>query len=607
MRLILGFPFVAALVGAVSFKDYQHWKVKENIHGPPRGWYKHAPAPKHHLLKLKIALPQPKYPELEQHLWEVSDPNHARYGSHLSKEETEALMAPHPQTLYIVGEWLASHGLMEENLIRSSANDWVTVHVPIGLAEEMLNTTYHIYKNAKTGESIVRTTSYSLPEILHEHVDLIQPTTMFARLKALESTLLWTNQAQPSVSSPSGGTITGPAGNQIDASCNDTVTLSCLRQLYNALDYNTSATNGNQLGITGYLGEYANNADLQQFYQLQNPSAYGSNYTLVSINGGTNNQSYAAAGTEANLDVQFGFGLTWPTPGIFYSTYGSPPFNPDMVTTTDTNEPYEEWLDYVLSLDTLPQTISTSYADDEQTVPHNYAIRICNGMAALGARGVSVIFSSGDGGVGDNDPNSATQKCYSNDGRDVRKFLPVFPASCPFVTAVGATIHIPETAVFFSGGGFSNYFTRPSYQDAAVSEYLVKLASGTYEGLYNSSGRAYPDVAALGYDYVVVYQGNTIHVGGTSCSSPTFAAIVSMLNDARINDRKAPLGFLNPFLYAIGYTALNDITEGNNPGCGTEGFNATKGWDPVTGFGTPNFEKLKALVLSMPYNETTEK
>jgi hypothetical protein len=58
--------------------------------------------------------------------------------------------------------------------------------------------------------------------------------------------------------------------------------------------------------------------------------------------GGTNNQSYAAAGTEANLDVQFGFGLTWPTPGIFYSTYGSPPFNPDMVTTTDTNEPYEE-------------------------------------------------------------------------------------------------------------------------------------------------------------------------------------------------------------------------------------------------------------------------
>ena len=46
-----------------------------------------------------------------------------------------------------------------------------------------------------------------------------------------------------------------------------------------------------------------------------------------------------------------------------------------------------------------------------------------------------------------------------------------------------------------------------------------------------------------------------------------------MLNDARISAGKTPLGFLNPFLYSSGYTALNDITVGNNPGCGTEGFN----------------------------------
>ena len=46
-----------------------------------------------------------------------------------------------------------------------------------------------------------------------------------------------------------------------------------------------------------------------------------------------------------------------------------------------------------------------------------------------------------------------------------------------------------------------------------------------------------------------------------------------MLNDARICAGKSPLGFLNPFLYSKGYTALNDITEGHNPGCGTNGFN----------------------------------
>jgi tripeptidyl-peptidase-1 len=552
------------------------------------------------MLELKIALPQHKFPELEQHLWEVSDPSHPRYGAHLSKEETDALTAPHPETLDIVNEWLASYGLEEESLVRSSANDWVTIRVPVGLAEEMLDTTYHVYKHVKSGESIVRTTSYSLPEILHEHVDLIQPTTMFARFKAFKSTLHWGNQVQPSVLSTSSGTITGPAGNQVNASCNSTITISCLRQLYNAVSYNTSATNGNQLGITAYLGQYANNMDLQQFFELENPSAYGSNYTFVSVNGGLNNQSYAAAGDEANLDTQFGFGLTWPTPGTFYSTAGEPPFDPDMFTLTDTNEPYSYWLDYVLSQEYLPQTISTSYGDDEQTVPFTYASRVCADMAILGARGVSVVFSSGDSGVGDGDPNPATQVCYSNDGLNVTKFLPVFPASCPYVTAVGATVNIPETATNFSGGGFSNYFPRPDYQEAAVSEYLAKLAPGTYEGLYNSTGRAYPDVSAQGVNFIIVYQGQELPVGGTSCSAPTFASFVSMLNDARISAGKTPLGFLNPFLYSAGYTALNDITVGNNPGCGTEGFNATTGWDPISGLGTPNFEKLKALVRSMP-------
>ena len=56
--------------------------------------------------------------------------------------------------------------------------------------------------------------------------------------------------------------------------------------------------------------------------------------------GGMNNQTYAAAGVEANLDTQFAYGLTHPTPATFYSTGGSPPYIPDAVTPTDTNEPY---------------------------------------------------------------------------------------------------------------------------------------------------------------------------------------------------------------------------------------------------------------------------
>ncbi|KAF8559436.1 subtilisin-like protein [Imleria badia] len=591
--LLLALPFAVTLVSASHHKDFPH-KIKESIEAPPHGWLRHGPAPPDHLLELKIALPRPHFPILEKHLWEVSNPSHERYGAYLSKEETEALMAPHPETLDIVSEWLASHGIEEEHLYRSSAQDWVTIRVQVGLAEEMLNTKYDVYTHSDSGESIVRTTSYSLPESLHEHIELIQPTTIFTRLRPFKSTLHWPNTVSSGSLSPPTSTLTGPAGNPVDASCNGTITITCLRQLYNAVGYNTSATNGNKFAVTAYIEEYTNNQDLQQFFQLENPMAYGSNYTFVSINGGTNNQTYAAAGVEANLDTQFAYGLTYPTPATFYSTGGSPPYIPDEVTPTDTNEPYVNWLDYVSSQNYLPQTISTSYGDDEQTVPYTYATRVCAGFAALGARGISLLFSSGDGGVGDGD------QCFSNDGTNKTMFVPKFPAACPYVTSVGGTNYIPETAVFFSGGGFSNYFPRPDYQQTAVSKYLQTLAPGTYEGLYNPHGRGIPDVAAQAMSFLIVYQGQPSYATGTSCASPTFASFVSMLNDARIGADKPPLGFLNPWLYETGYAGLNDITIGNNPGCGTEGFNATIGWDPITGLGTPNFEKLLALAMMDP-------
>ncbi|KAI0683196.1 hypothetical protein BC835DRAFT_1296691, partial [Cytidiella melzeri] len=63
-------------------------------------------------------------------------------------------------------------------------------------------------------------------------------------------------------------------------------------------------------------------------------------------------------------------------------------------------------------------------------------------------------------------------------------------------------------------------------------------------------------------------------------------------NDGLISAGRSPLGFLNPFLYA-NPSAFHDITTGSNPGCGTDGFAAATGWDPVTGLGTPNFAALK--------------
>lgn len=113
--------------------------------------------------------------------------------------------------------------------------------------------------------------------------------------------------------------------------------------------------------------------------------------------------------------------------------------------------------------------------------------------------------------------------------------------------------------------------------------------------------------------YEVVYGGKLSPSGGTSAASPVVAGIIGLLNDARLRAGKSTLGFINPLLYAIGSGALNDITLGQSIGCNgvsTQSgapvngsiipwatWNATVGWDPVTGLGTPDFEKLKALVL----------
>ncbi|EEB97955.1 hypothetical protein MPER_02627, partial [Moniliophthora perniciosa FA553] len=179
-------------------------------------------------------------------------------------------------------------------------------------------------------------------------------------------------------------------------------------------------------------------------------------------------------GVEANLDIQYTIAMSFPTPNTYYSTGGSPPFIPDS---------------------------------------QDYAIKVCDLFMQLGARGSSVLFSSGDFGVGGGD-------CLTNDGTNRRLFQPAFPASCPWVTAVGGTTRVnPEVAVSFSGGGFSRYFAQPSYQSAAVGSFLSAIGTAN-QGLFNTTGRAYPDVAAQGTGFQVVIGGRTSSVGGTSASCP---------------------------------------------------------------------------------------
>ena len=148
------------------------------------------------------------------------------------------------------------------------------------------------------------------------------------------------------------------------------------------------------------------------------------------------------------------------------------------------------------------------------------------------------------------------------------------------MTSVGATMRVPETSAPFSSGGFSNFFGTADYQADAVSAYLTTLGS-TNEGLFNRSGRAFPDIAAQGEDVEIVFQQQVGLVAGTSCSSPIFASIIALINDRLAAQGATSLGFLNPFLYGPAASTFTDITTGSNPGCNTTGFPATTGWDPV--------------------------
>jgi len=189
-----------------------------------------------------------------------------------------------------------------------------------------------------------------------------------------------------------------------------------------------------------------------------------------------------------------------------------------------------------------------------------------------------------------------------------------WPASSPWVTAVGATRFVGQTVgnaematdQFGSGGGFSKMFTQDNagYQSAAVAKYLATVDASTLppKASYNPLGRATPDVAALGEGYQVFVGGHVEPVGGTSASSPAFAGLVSLLNEARLTAGKPALGFLNPFLYK-NEDAFTDVTLGSNKVSrgGSPlpyGFNCSAGWDPATGLGTPLFDKLMAAAMS---------
>ena len=221
------------------------------------------------------------------------------------------------------------------------------------------------------------------------------------------------------------------------------------------------------------------------------------------------------------------------------------------------------------------------------------------------ARHVTVVAASGDEGVIGNGSSTPVKEV-------------ILPTSDPLVLAVGGTsltanpvtgAYISETAwntpglppqPGASGGGFSHLFARPAYQDGVPG-------IGAWRGMPDVAADASPPTgmalafSAPGGSYEV------IGAGGTSAGAPFWAGLIALA------DQKAghPLGFVNPAIYRIArgpryHKAFHDTTTGNNtvvltstsPPATITGYQAGPGWDPVTGWGTPDAQVLIPLLAS---------
>ncbi|PWY73117.1 subtilisin-like protein [Aspergillus sclerotioniger CBS 115572] len=559
--------------------------VLESVKSVPSDWTLVEAADSSATITLSVALARQNLDQLEAKLLAVSTPGKATYGQWLDLDDINEQFPLAEDTAVV--SWLKEAGVTKISREGGLLNFATTV----GTANQLLNTTFSVYRSGSTQK--VRTTQYSVPDSLTGAIDLISPTVFFGKSNAARSAAVRASQI-----------IKDSTSSSSDDVC-EYITPACLKEQY-SIDYTPEASSGSRVGFGSFLNESALYSDLDLFTQYFDITEQS--FTVVTINGGINNQEDDPDG-EADLDVENIVGISHPLPVTEFITGGSPPYIPDVEETSDENEPYLQYYEFLLNKTNaeLPLVISNSYGDDEDTVPIAYATRVCNLIGLMGARGISILESSGDSGVGG--------ACMSNDGTDKTEFTPMFPGTCPYITAVGGTQDVPEVAWVDSSGGFSNYFSQPSYQSSQVSTYLDNYISDStkeyYEQYTNFSGRGFPDVSAFAGSpyYESVIDGQLTLVAGTSGASPVFAGVVALLNDARLRANKTSLGFLNPWLYSTGYKSLNDITEGEAVGCegDTEGagvipwasWNATVGWDPATGLGTPNFAKLKEAVLAL--------
>lgn len=227
-----------------------------------------------------------------------------------------------------------------------------------------------------------------------------------------------------------------------------------------------------------------------------------------------------------------------------------------------------------------PDVLSISWGEPEVGLSDAYIRAVDRALLAASHLGISVCASSGDAGAINDSPDK----------------LPAvnFPASSPHCLACGGTTtrfsgsQITDEIVWNSshygmkgatGGGVSRKFAVPAWQKRA------KVPPGPT----GKHGRGVPDVAGPAdprYGCEILVAGHSCVTAGTSAVAPLWAALIARCNQA-INAR---CGHLHDLIYHLGHEslpALRPVTQGHN-----DVYQATEGWNPCAGHGTPHGENL---------------
>jgi len=267
----------------------------------------------------------------------------------------------------------------------------------------------------------------------------------------------------------------------------------------------------------------------------------------------------------------------------------------------------------------MPEVISASVGICEPALLQSVGfagIRAAEGaLAAAAASGVSVLASSGDDG---------STACIGRRG-PIDALAVNFPASSPFVTAVGGTQIVLNAAnqitrqtvwndgpfdLAAGGGGLSGLFRRPSYQKGSVAV----------------NRRAIPDVSLLadlqpGYEIYCTAHGDCLNrgnpsnpwvaVGGTSAAAPLLAGGLALVDQVLRKQQRQQLGNANALLYRIarsgaGASVFGDVTTNDNdlgPYIGKHRSlhccSARPGYDFASGLGSVNLYRLALLAAGL--------